>query len=168
MIILGIDPGTATTGFGVIETAPRLKWIDHGTIITPKGMPAHERLLLLEQGLTRVFKKYKPELVCVEKLYFFKNLKTALPVSEARGVVLLLVAKNKVALEELTPLQAKMAVTGYGKAEKKQVQYMVKQILSLDDLPSPDDAADALALAIAISGVPFRAPLRGGLTSESK
>lgn len=157
MIILGIDPGTATTGFGVIEAAPRLKWIDHGTIDTPKHMASHERLLLLEQGLTSIFHKYTPELVCVEKLYFFKNLKTALPVSEARGVILLIAAKNKVILQELTPLQAKMAVTGYGKAEKKQVQYMVKQILNLDSLPSPDDAADALALAIAISGTPFRA-----------
>ena len=162
MIILGIDPGTATTGFGVVETTPRLQWIDHGTINTPKDMPAHERLLLLDQGLTQLFKKYKPALVCVEKLYFFKNLKTALPVSEARGVVLLLVAKNKVVLEELTPLQAKMAVTGYGKAEKKQVQYMVQQILSLDELPSPDDAADALALAIAISNAPFHVSSGGG------
>jgi len=94
MVILGIDPGTATTGFGVIQTTPKLSWIDHGTIDTPRDKPSQERLLLLEQGLKQLFKKYKPELLCVERLYFFKNIKTALPVSEARGIVLLLAAKN--------------------------------------------------------------------------
>jgi len=151
MVILGIDPGTATTGFGVVQTTPKLRWIAHGTIDTPKNKPAQERLLMLEQGLKRLFKKYRPELLCVERLYFFKNLKTALPVSEARGIVLLVTARNKLPLEELTPLQAKMAVTGYGKAQKKQVQHMVQYILGLSALPRPDDAADALALAIAVS-----------------
>ncbi|MCH7828782.1 crossover junction endodeoxyribonuclease RuvC [Patescibacteria group bacterium] len=151
MIILGIDPGTATTGFGVVQTTPKLCWVAHGTIDTPKDKPSQERLLLLEQGLKKLFKKYKPELLCVERLYFFKNIKTALPVSEARGIVLLLAAKNKVLLEELTPLQAKMAVTGYGRAQKKQVQRMVQYILGLNTLPRPDDAADALSLAIASS-----------------
>jgi crossover junction endodeoxyribonuclease RuvC len=161
MIILGIDPGTATTGFGVVQTTPKLNWVAHGTIDTPKNKPSHERLLLLEQGLIEIFDRYEPELVCVEKLYFFKNLKTALPVSEARGIVLLLVARNKVLLQELTPLQAKMAVTGYGKAQKTQVQHMVRKILELDDLPRPDDAADALALAIAVSGSPLHNLLMG-------
>ena len=156
MVILGIDPGTATTGFGVIQTTPKLNWVAHGTIVTSKNTPTQERLLLLEQGLIELFKKYKPKLLCVERLYFFKNLKTALPVSEARGIVLLLAAKNKVPLQELTPLQAKMAVTGYGKAQKNQVQHMVQQILGLKDLPRPDDAADALALAIAVSGSRFQ------------
>ena len=110
----------------------------------------------------QAFDKYKPELMCVERLYFFKNLKTALPVSEARGVILMVAAKNKVALQELTPLQAKMAVTGYGKAEKKQVQLMVKEMLTLEDIPRPDDAADALALAIAVSFSPLRPILRKG------
>ena len=151
MVILGIDPGTATTGFGVIRTTPKLKWVAHGTIDTPKHRPSQERLLLLEQGLKQLFKKYRPDLLCVERLFFFKNIKTALPVSEARGIVLLLAAKNKVPLEELTPLQAKMAVTGYGRAQKKQVQFMVQQILELKTLPRPDDAADALSLAIAVS-----------------
>jgi len=155
MIILGIDPGTATTGFGVVTTTPQLSWVAHGTIVTPKDKPAQERLLLLEQGLKQLFKKYKPELLCVERLYFFKNIKTALPVSEARGIVLLLAAKNKVPLKELTPLQAKMAVTGYGRAKKPQVQLMVQRILGLKTLPRPDDAADALALAIAVSGSPL-------------
>lgn len=151
MVILGIDPGTATTGFGVVQTTPKLCWVAHGTIETPKNKPSQERLLILEQGLKQLFKKYRPELLCVERLYFFKNIKTALPVSEARGIVLLLAAKNKVLLEELTPLQAKMAVTGYGRAQKKQVQLMVQQILGLKTLPRPDDAADALSLAIATS-----------------
>ena len=161
MIILGIDPGTATTGFGVVQTTPKLNWVAHGTIDTPKNKPSHERLLLLEQGLIEIFDRYKPELVCVERLYFFKNLKTALPVSEARGIILLIIAKNKALLQELTPLQAKMAVTGYGKAQKTQVQHMVQQILELDDLPRPDDAADALALAIAVSGSPLHSLLMG-------
>lgn len=156
MTILGIDPGTATTGFGVVETTPRLTWVAHGTIDTPKDKPSHERLLLLEQGLKQLLKQYKPELLCVERLYFFKNLKTALPVSEARGVILLAAARNKIALQELTPLQAKMAVTGYGRAEKSQVQLMVQRILDLKDLPRPDDAADALALAIAASALTGR------------
>lgn len=164
MIILGIDPGTATTGFGVIETTPKLRWVAHGTITTPKNEPSQERLLILEQGLNRIFMEYKPELLCVERLFFFKNLKTALPVSEARGIVLLVAAKNKVIMEELTPLQAKMAVTGYGRAEKSQVQRMVQHILGLDALPRPDDAADALALAIAVSVLPSLK----GLTGQNK
>ncbi|OHA65230.1 MAG: crossover junction endodeoxyribonuclease RuvC [Candidatus Wildermuthbacteria bacterium RIFCSPHIGHO2_01_FULL_49_22b] len=149
MVILGIDPGTATTGYGVVETTPKLTWAAHGTIDTPKNKPAKDRLLLLEQGLRQLFKKYRPDLLCVERLYFFKNAKTALPVSEAKGVVLLVAAHTNVSLREFTPLQAKMAVTGYGKAQKIQVQRMVQQILGLTALPRPDDAADALALAIA-------------------
>ena len=158
MIILGIDPGTATTGYGVIKTTfgskkqkRGLLWVAHGTIETPKTLPSPERLLLLEQGLTFLVKNYKPTIFCVERLFFFKNVKTALPVSEARGVVLLVAARNKLPVEELTPLQAKMAVTGYGRAEKKQVQLMVQRILGLQELPRPDDAADALALGIAAS-----------------
>ncbi|MDP2735784.1 MAG: crossover junction endodeoxyribonuclease RuvC, partial [bacterium] len=117
MVILGIDPGTATTGYGVVKTSPgsrgrraELAWVAHGTIDTPKGMPAQERLWLLEQGLEKVFRRYKPDLLAVERLYFFKNVKTALPVSEARGIVLLMGAKKGVPLQEFTPPQAKMAV----------------------------------------------------------
>ena len=138
----------------MVKTTPKLTWVAHGTIDTPKNKPSQERLLILEQGLTQLFKKYRPELLCVERLFFFKNLKTALPVSEARGIVLLVTARNKLPLKELTPLQAKMAVTGYGRAQKNQVQRMVQHILGLDALPRPDDAADALALAIAVSVLP--------------
>ena len=151
MVILGIDPGTATTGYGIIETTPKLTWVTHGTIETQKGLPAQERLLLLDQEIQRLFTTYKPGLLCIERLYFFKNVKTALPVSEAKGIVLLCAAKHKVPVKELTPLQAKMAVTGYGRAQKIQVQRMVQEILGLKDLPKPDDAADGLALGIAAS-----------------
>jgi len=151
MVILGIDPGIAITGYGVVKTTPKLCWVAHGTIDTPKNKLAQERLLLLEQGLKKLFKKYKPGILCVEKLYFFKNIKTALPVSEARGIVLLIAARNHLPVQEFTPQQVKIAATGYGKAQKKQVQRMVQQILCLKTLPRPDDAADALGVALASS-----------------
>jgi len=158
MVILGVDPGTATTGWGVVKTTPaskrkrlQLLWVAHGTIETPKGMLAQDRLLMLEKGLEKLFASYKPDLLAVERLYFFKNVKTALPVAEARGVILLVTAKKGVPLQEFTPPQVKMAVTGYGNAQKKQVQLMVQEILGLKALPKPDDAADALGLAIASS-----------------
>lgn len=152
MIIAGIDPGTAKTGFGFIEkTRLALTCLDYGCIETSKFKSAEERLLALEQNLLSLLALYKPSIMVVERLYFFKNLKTALPVSEARGVIILQAAKKKIRVEELTPLQAKMAITGYGRAEKIQVQRMVQEILKLPILPKPDDAADALALAIAFS-----------------
>ena len=152
MIILGIDPGTAITGYGVIEKKGRGgAYVAHGCITTDKDILKEKRLLLLERGMMVLFKKYKPDVVAVESLYFFKNLKTALPVSEARGVILLTVAKHRVPLYEFTPPQVKMAITGYGKAEKKQMQKMVQLHLKLDSLPKPDDAADALAIALTCS-----------------
>jgi crossover junction endodeoxyribonuclease RuvC len=151
MIILGIDPGTARIGYGVVKTTPKLAWVIHGTIDTKKSAPAPERLLLLANELQSIIKSHKPDLLCVERLFFFKNAKTALPVSEARGIVLMVAAKNNISVHEITPLQAKMAVTGYGRAEKRQVQRMVQHILGLKTLPAPDDAADALALGIAAS-----------------
>ncbi len=154
MRILGIDPGTAITGYGVIERKGRSGiHIAHGCITTHKDTPKEKRLLLLEQGMMALFREYKPDVVAVESLYFFKNLKTALPVSEARGVILLTIAKHKVPLYEFTPPQVKMSVTGYGKAEKKQIQKMVQLHLKLESLPKPDDAADALAVALACSSV---------------
>ncbi len=155
MIILGIDPGTATTGYGIIESAKRgiLSCLGYGCIETSKTETAGSRLLTLEKELQKILAKYKPDIVCVERLYFFKNLKTAMPVSEARGVILLAIAKKNLPVYELTPLQAKMAITGYGRAEKKQVSRMVKEILKLKEVPKPDDASDALAMAIACAQI---------------
>lgn len=156
MVILGIDPGTATTGYGLIQSArgSLLRCLEYGTIETSKLKSAGHRLLAIEKGLEKIFLSYKPNIVAVERLYFFKNLKTVMPVSEARGVILLAVARRNLPVLELTPLQAKMAITGYGRAEKKQVQRMVQEILKLPQIPKPDDAADALAMAIACA---FRA-----------
>ncbi len=150
MIILGIDPGTATTGYGIIEKEKSiLRHVDHGVFETSKLKKASPRLSDLEKQLQEVIKRHKPKLAAVERLYFFKNLKTVMPVSEARGVILLTLAKNSIPVFELTPLQAKMAITGYGRADKKQVSRMVREILKLSEIPKPDDAADALAMAIA-------------------
>ncbi len=152
MIILGIDPGTAATGFGVIEklgTKRTLGCVAYGCVETPKTKTAEQRLLMLEKGILEILEQYKPGVLAIERLFFFKNLKSALPVSEARGVVLLCAAKKKLPVVEFPPLQAKMAVTGYGRADKKQMQAMVQKILLLPAIPKPDDAADALAVAIA-------------------
>jgi len=152
MTILGLDPGTARTGYGVIEKIRNnLRCLEYGCFETPKHKTAGARLALLEKALLRVLKDYKPDQVAVERLFFFKNLKTAMPVSEARGVLLLTLARKNIPTIELSPLQVKMAITGYGRADKKQIQRMVKEILKLKEVPKPDDAADALALAIASS-----------------
>lgn len=153
MIILGIDPGTATTGYGVIRAEKRARpvCVAYDCILTDKSESAQDRLLSLEEGLLYVLSKHKPKVVAVEKLYFSKNAKTAMPVSEARGVVLLSIARLRIPVYEFTPPQVKMAVTGVGNSGKLQVQRMVKEILKLEELPKPDDAADALACAIACS-----------------
>jgi crossover junction endodeoxyribonuclease RuvC len=151
MIILGIDPGTATTGFGVIKREREknnLKCLDFGCMKTDPNLPAGPRLKQLSSQLNKLIKKYKPDVLAVENVYFFKNLKTALPVSQAKGVILLAAAQKKIPTYEFTPSQIKMAITGYGRAEKKQIQEMVKVLLNLQDIPRPDDAADALAIAI--------------------
>ncbi|MFA5207611.1 MAG: crossover junction endodeoxyribonuclease RuvC [Candidatus Paceibacterota bacterium] len=152
MIILGIDPGTATTGFGVIEYKKKNKkqivCLDYGIIQTSPKQTVGERLIQLNFDLNEIIKKYKPEMAAVESLFFFKNLKTAMPVSQARGVILYTLSKKNVPFIDITPQQAKTSVTGYGKATKNQVQKMVQNLLCLEELPKPDDAADALALAI--------------------
>jgi crossover junction endodeoxyribonuclease RuvC len=152
MIILGIDPGTATTGYGVIDYQKKNKkqvvCLDYGIIQTSPKQSVGERLIRLNFDLNEIIKKYKPEMAAVESLFFFKNLKTAMPVSQARGVIIYTLSKKNVPFIEFTPLQAKTAVTGYGKATKNQVQKMVQQLLCLEELPKPDDAADALAIAI--------------------
>lgn len=149
MIILGIDPGIAITGFGVIEyNKNSLTCIDYGIIETPPSECPGKRLEQINFDLNQIIKKHKPTLVSIESLFFFKNLKTVMPVSQARGVIIFTVSTNNIPFVEYTPLQAKVSVTGYGKAQKKQVQEMVKQILNLKEIPKPDDAADALAMAI--------------------
>ncbi|MDD5433398.1 MAG: crossover junction endodeoxyribonuclease RuvC [Candidatus Pacebacteria bacterium] len=149
MIILGIDPGTATTGFGVIKKNDQdLTAIDFGIIATVPKDNASKRLEKIFKETSTLFKKVKPNLIVIERLYFFKNLKTALPVAEARGVILLATQKCKIKTIELTPLEVKMGICGYGRADKRQVQKMVKETLKMEKIPKPDDAADALALAI--------------------
>lgn len=150
MTIIGIDPGTATTGFGIVEKNNRgsFTMLDSGVIKTNPKDSASKRLQKIFQDISLILKKTKPDLVVIEKLYFFKNLKTAMPVAEARGVALLAIQQKKLKVIELTPLEVKMGICGYGRAEKQQVQKMVKEILKLEKIPKPDDVADALALAI--------------------
>ncbi len=149
MIILGIDPGTATTGYGLIKklSNQKLLVLDYGCIKTDKSSPPGERLNTIHKELNKIIKKYKPKSLAVESLYFFKNLKTVMPVSQAKGVILFTAAKNKIPVKEFTPLQVKMTVAGYGRAEKKQVQNMIKILLNLKEAPKIDDAADALGVA---------------------
>ena len=152
MRILGLDPGTATTGFGIIETAQdELSCLHYGAILTAANTKDEDRLVIIHSELKSLLREYKPDAVSIEKLYFFKNQKTVIPVSQARGVLLLTVAGFNIPIFEFTPPQVKVAVTGYGRAQKKQVQEMVQRLLNLEKIPKPDDAADALALAIAYS-----------------
>ncbi len=164
MIILGIDPGTAITGYGIIETSKpknqkqdrneKPKVLDFGCIITTTASLAGERLEIIHSEIHQLIKKHKPDVVSIENLFFFKNLKTAMPVSQAKGVILLAVSQNNVPILEFTPLQVKMTVVGYGRAEKKQVQEMTKQLLDLSSFDlkkqdrKKDDASDALGVAL--------------------
>lgn len=150
MIILGIDPGIADTGFGVIrkEKDGKLSCLGYGSIKTKAKTELPERLMLINKELDKIIKKYKSDLIAVEQLFFCKNVKTALVVGHARGVILLTAKQNNTSVAEFTPLQIKQAVSTYGKASKMQVQRMVKIILNLKEIPKPDDAADALAVAI--------------------
>ena len=149
MIILGIDPGIAITGYGIIrKERDALTCLDFGCIRTPAGLDAAERLKMLSAGLKSVIKKHKPQSAAIEKLFFTTNAKTVITVAQARGVALETLASYGVEIYEYTPLQVKQATTSYGKAEKSQVQKMVMLLLGLKDIPKPDDAADALAIAI--------------------
>ncbi|MBU1255492.1 crossover junction endodeoxyribonuclease RuvC [Patescibacteria group bacterium] len=148
MIILGIDPGTAVVGFGLIKKQNKLELIDYGCIKTSTDLTTAERLKEIDEQLAKLIRKHNPQVVAVEDIFFFKNLKTAIKVSQARGVILARAAKMKIQVEEYTPLQIKQAVSSYGRADKKQVQEMVKLLLNLKEIPKPDDAADALATAI--------------------
>ncbi|MFZ5364109.1 MAG: crossover junction endodeoxyribonuclease RuvC [Patescibacteria group bacterium] len=150
MIILGIDPGFARTGFGIIEEKNKnLCVLDYGCLSTPAGLPFEKRLKEIRDGMGLLIKKYRPDVCAVEKIFFCKNTKTAIDVGQARGVVILTAAEKNLEIREFTPLQVKQFITGYGKAEKGQIQKMIKILLGLKEIPKPDDAADALALAIA-------------------
>jgi crossover junction endodeoxyribonuclease RuvC len=150
MIILGIDPGTATLGFALLEVSQQKiqTVLDYGVITTSKHLTDAERLLIIEQNLQSIIEKYQPNVFAIEKLFFFRNVTTVITVAQSRGVSLLVAKKNNLRILEFTPLQIKQAITGYGKAPKEQVQQMVKTILKLSTIPKPDDAADALAVGI--------------------
>jgi len=150
MRILGIDPGTGITGFGVIDTdnPHDVRFVDAGVIRTAPKTPQPERLQEIHELITELIHEFKPQRLSIEKLFFSQNITTAMTVSEARGVVLQVAQSNGLDIYEYTPLQIKQAITGYGKAEKIQVQEMVKVILKLKSIPKPDDAADGLAAAI--------------------
>lgn len=150
MLVLGIDPGIAITGYGLIleESSGSLRAIDFGVLRTDKSLELPARLLLLHQQISKLMLLHKPEACAVEKLFFQKNVKTAMIVGEARGVVLLAIAQSNLIPSEYTPNEIKQAVAGYGGADKKQVQMMVQTLLGLPQVPKPDDAADALAVAL--------------------
>ena len=149
MIILGIDPGIAILGYGVIESDNYdMKFIDYGTITTPATMDTPQRLLTIYNSVEEMILKYSPDAIAYEELFFNQNAKTALIVGHARGAAVVAGAKQGIDLYEYTPLQLKQAVVGYGRADKHQVQSMVKLLLHLKEIPKPDDAADALAVAI--------------------
>ncbi len=149
MRILGIDPGTGILGFGIIDSdGVSKKLVDAGVIRTPAHQPIQERLVTIYNELEEIIDEFKPRVMVVEQLFFARNVTTAITVAEARGVVLLLGEQKKLQLAEFTPLQIKQSITGYGRADKKQVQEMVKVMLSLKEVPQPDDCADALAAAL--------------------
>ena len=149
MKILGIDPGYGIVGFGIIEKDNfGIRVVDYGAVTTPKEMPLVERLLVIEQSFQQILEEYKPDEIAIEELFFFRNYTTVIPVAESRGVILTTCYKYCKNVFEYTPLQIKQALTGNGRADKKQVQFMVKNILGLSQTPKPDDAADALAVAL--------------------
>lgn len=149
--ILAIDPGTAITGYSLLSAGPKgqdIKLINYGCITTKAKTPLPQRLVTIANDLQTLITKYNPQELAVEKLFFAKNVKTGIAVGQARGVVLLLGAKNNLEIFEYTPLQIKQAVTGYGQASKQQIQQMVQIIMKLKQIPKPDDAADAIAAGL--------------------
>lgn len=149
MIILGIDPGLAIVGWGVVDyTQSKFRTIAYGSIRTPAGMRTEERLKLIAEGMEELLSTYRPDAMAVEELFFDNNITTGIRVAEARGVILLCAERAGVKIYEYTPMQVKQAVTGYGKAEKRQIITMVTMLLGLKEPPKPDDTADALAIAV--------------------
>ncbi len=152
MIVLGIDPGTAALGYGIVErTGSRLRAVDHGVLVTSPDLGLEERLLALHRGVADLLALHQPTLVGVERLFFSRNAQTAFGVGQARGVVLLACAQVGAAVREATPNEVKVAVAGYGAADKAQVARMVQIVLEMPTLPTPDDAADALAVAVCVA-----------------
>ena len=164
MIVLGIDPGYAIVGCGVVEYKNNhFTMLDYGAVTTPAGMPFNIRLERIYDGVSELMEKYKPEAMSIEKLFYNNNAKTVIDVSQARGVLVLAAQKHRIPIFEYTPLQVKQSVVGYGRAEKKQVQEMTRIILNLEKIPKPDDAADALAMAAPRRPLPLQR-LRHGQT----
>ena len=150
MLVIGIDPGTAITGYGLVRGEPggAVEAVDWGVILTPAKTPIAERLSQIYDSLSDILKEHQPDQAAVEAIFFQKNVKTAMSVGQARGVVLLSLQQAGLAASDYSPNEIKQAVSGYGGADKQQVQSMVKSLLNLDEIPKPDDAADALAVAI--------------------
>ena len=150
MLVVGIDPGTATTGYGFVRELPdsSLEAVDYGVILTDPNQPMSERLLILFDQLNNLLLLHHPDSGAVEKLFFQRNVTTAISVGQARGVILLAMEQSRIPIEEYSPLEIKQAVAGYGRAQKSQIQHMVRALLGLSEIPRPDDAADALAIAI--------------------
>ncbi|MGR6836567.1 crossover junction endodeoxyribonuclease RuvC [Syntrophomonas erecta] len=149
MLVLGIDPGTAITGYGLVEgQGSRERLVDYGTVLTSAGMEMPARLCIIQQELAQVIDKYRPQAMAIEQIYYHKNAKTVITVAQSRGVAIVTSASAGLPVYEYTPLQVKQSVVGYGQADKKQVQLMVQRILRMKEIPRPDDAADALAIAL--------------------
>lgn len=158
MRIIGIDPGTATTGYSILEKENnQIRLLDYGCIKTHKDLPDNTRLNQIAQDIETLIDKWNPDIASIEKIYFQKNIKTAISVAQARGVLIQKLTEQEIEITEFTPLEIKSAVCGYGKADKKMIQEMVKIILGLNQIPKPDDAADAIAAAICLSqNLPIR------------
>lgn len=148
--ILGIDPGTATVGFGVLDRLDKnsLEYVASGIIQTPKTLPAGQRLGIIRADLITLIGEYRPDVVAIESIFFFKNAKTLVPVAQARGVILEAAASFNLDVSEYTPMQVKQTLTGYGKSEKREVQHGVARLFGLAEIISPDDASDAIAIAV--------------------
>ena len=157
MIALGFDPGTARLGYGVIASDPDPRAIDYGIIATDADLPMAQRLVEIHEAVTELIQVFRPDAVAVERLFFAQNVTTAMTVGQARGVVLLAAAQRGLPVAEYAPSEVKQAIVGYGKADKRQIQEMVRIMLGLESVPRPDDAADALAIAIChVQVAPFR------------
>ncbi len=149
MIAIGIDPGTATTGYGIVKKEnDEFFCLEYGIISTEKNLSPSKRLHILSENISSLIKTYSPNILAIENIYFFKNVSSAIPVSQAKGVVMVTAEKNKIPVYEFTPLEIKINITGYGNAKKNQVQEMIRVTLNLKEKPTPNDAADALGAAI--------------------